>query len=294
MMREMRRLMGLIALTALMGCSPEPPLHLYDAEEVVVDVPLVDLDLQVYWDYEMAFGIDYDWQAEWYYGWDDDDIGLWGDIGYTIPSLFELRRYYTASKPYGDHTGVLATQVSGTHFQGRYDWGFWDILCWNHITTIDGIQSIIFDEETSLDSVTAETNHTMRSSRYNAPKFVYAFHAPEPLFAAYERAIEINESLEGFVYDKERNVYVKKLDMTLEPITYIYLTQVILHNNRGRVVSADGSASLSGMARSTTLNTGRAGSDAITVDYRARMKTDCDKDGEKVDIIGGRLLTFGI
>lgn len=294
MMHEMRRLVGLIALTALMGCSPEPPLHLYDAEEVVVDVPLVDLDLQVYWDYEMAFGIDYDWQAEWYYGWDDDDIGLWGDIGYTIPSLFELRRYYTANKPYGDHTGVLATQVSGTHFQGRYDWGFWDILCWNHITTIDGIQSIIFDEETSLDSVTAETNHTMRSSRYNAPKFVYAFHAPEPLFAAYERAIEINESLEGFVYDKERNVYVKKLDMTLEPITYIYLTQVILHNNRGRVVSADGSASLSGMARSTTLNTGRAGSDAITVDYRARMKTDCDKDGEKVDIIGGRLLTFGI
>ena len=165
MMHEMRRLMGLIALTALMGCSPEPPLHLYDAEEVVVDVPLVDLDLQVYWDYEMAFGIDYDWQAEWYYGWDDDDIGLWGDIGYTIPSLFELRRYYTANKPYGDHTGVLATQVSGTHFQGRYDWGFWDILCWNHITTIDGIQSIIFDEETSLDSVTAETNHTMRSSR---------------------------------------------------------------------------------------------------------------------------------
>ena len=156
------------------------------------------------------------------------------------------------------------------------------------------IQSIIFDEKSSLDSVTAHTNQTMRSSRYNAPRYAYAFHAPEPLFAAYDRAIEINESLEGFEYDSERNVYVKKLDMILEPITYIYLTQVILHNNRGRVTSIDGSASLSGMARSTTLNTGRAGSDAITVDYRVRMKNDCDKDGEKVDIIGGRLLTFGI
>jgi hypothetical protein len=298
----MKRMMWkLLVLTGLMGqmglvigCNPEPPLYLYDAEEVTMDVPLVDLDLQVYWDYEMAFGINYDWKAEWYYGWDDDDIKRWGDIGYTTPSLFELRRYYTGSEAYGGHTDVLATQVSGTHFQGRYDWGFWDILCWNQISTIDGIQSIIFDEKSSLDSVTAHTNQTMRSSRYNAPRYAYAFHAPEPLFAAYDRAIEINESLEGFEYDAERNVYVKKLDMILEPITYIYLTQVILHNNRGRVTSIDGSASLSGMARSTTLNTGRAGSDAITVDYRVRMKNDCDKDGEKVDIIGGRLLTFGI
>lgn len=289
-----RRLMEVIGLVGLVGCSPEPPLHLYDAQEATIDIPLVDLDLQVYWDYEMAFGIDYDWQAEWYYGWDQDDISMWGDIGYTTPSLFELRRYYTGDKAYSKHTGVISAQVSGTHFQGRYDWGFWDILCWNHVTTIDGIQSIIIDEKNSLDSVIAYTNQTMRSSRYNAPRFAYAFHAPEPLFAAYEQAIEINESLEGFVYDEERNVYVKKLNMTLEPITYIYLTQVILHNNRGRVVSVDGAANLSGMAYSTTLNTGRAGSDAITVDYHVRMKNDCNKDGELVDIIGGRLLTFGI
>ena len=291
MKKLMWKFVGLFGILGIIGCSPEPPLHLYDAEEVVIDLPLVDLDLQVYWDY---YGIDYDWQAEWYYGWDDEDSMLWGDIGYSTPSYYELRRYYTASEPYAEHTSVLSAQVEGTHFQERYNWGYWDILCWNDITTIDGIRSIIFDEKTTLDSVVAYTNHTMRSSRYNAPRFAYAFYAPEPLFAAYERAIEINKSLDGFVYDPERNVYVKKLDVVLEPITYIYLTQIILHNNHGRVISADGSASLSGMARSTTLNTGRAGEDAITVGYRARMKNDRDKDGEKVDIIGGRLLTFGI
>ena len=294
MKKLMKKLVGLLGLGMIMSltsCSPEPPLHLYDAEELTIDLPLVDLELQVYWDY---YGPDYDWKKEWYYGWDDDDIGLWGDIGYTTPSLFELRRYYTGSKPNGKHTHVLSNQVEGTHFQSRYDWGYWDILCWNHITTIDGIQSLVFDEETTLDEVTVYTNQTMRSSRYNAPAYAFAFHAPEPLFAAYEQAIEVDQSLKGFVYDPERDVYVKKLNVKLMPITYIYLTQIILHNNRGRVVSADGSASLSGMARSATLNTGKSGSDAITVAYQVRMKNDREKDGEKVDIIGGRLLTFGI
>jgi hypothetical protein len=82
--------------------------------------------------------------------------------------------------------------------------------------------------------------------------------------------------------------------MVLEPVTYIYLTQVILHHNNGRVTSTDGSSNLSGMARSVVLNTGVAGSDAITVYYNTRMKKDCKKDGELVDIIGGRLMTFGI
>jgi len=299
-MRRLMKRMVLAAFVGLMGfagivsCSPEPPLHLYDASEVTMDVPMIDLDLQVYWDYEMAFGIDYDWQAEWFYGWDDDDKALWGEIGYNTPTLFQLRRYFTGEKARAPHTAVIAAEVEGNHFQGRYDWGFWDILCWNRVHTLDGVQSLLFDESTTLDSVTAYTNQTMRATRYNAPRYTHAFNAPEPLFAAYEQAIEINKSLDGFVYDEERDVYVKKLNMVLMPVTYIYLTQVILHHNRGRVTGIDGTASLSGMARSTTLNSGRAGEDAITVDYRTRMKQDCEMKDERVDIVGGRLLTFGI
>jgi hypothetical protein len=83
--------------------------------------------------------------------------------------------------------------------------------------------------------------------------------------------------------------------MQLEPLTYIYLPQVILHNNKGRIVSVSGSANLSGMAQSTCLNTGIAGNDAIAVNYKMRMKNDKGfKAGEKVDIVGGRLMTFGI
>ncbi len=285
-----KTLLAALTMVSLTSCTPEPPLHLYNAREVVMDIPLVDLNLEIYWDYD----IDTDWQAEWYYGWDSEDIELWGDIGYTPPSVFELRRYYTGNVPMAPHTTVIESEVRGTHFQERFEWGFWDILCWNQVHTLDGIRSIIFDEESSLDSVTVYTNQTMRSARYNAPRFAYAFYAPEPLFAVYQQGIDINESLEGFTFDPVRNIYVKRLDAVLRPVTYIYLTQVILHNNRGRVVGIDANACLSGMARSTTLNSGRAGSDAITVDYQIRMKQNCKYRGEQVDIIGGRLLTFGI
>lgn len=286
-------LVAVVALT-LTACERNPELHLYDSLQVTLDQPIIDLNLQVYWDYEIGFGIDYDWKAEWYYGWDDQDRQLFGELGYTLPSRFNLRRYYTGIVPYAPHTSVIPATVEGTHFQGRYEWGFWDILVWNQISTLDGVQSLIFDEQTTLDSVTAYTNQSMRPSRYHAPRYTHAFYEPEPLFSAYDQAIEINADLKGFTYDPLRNVWVKQLAMMLHPITYIYLTQIILHNNKGRIVAIDGASDFSGMARTTNLNTGRAGSDAISVAYSSRMKSNCDMQGELVDIIGGRLMTFGI
>ena len=294
MRKLMRILLCLIGPTSLMGCTPEPPLHLYDAQEATMDLPMIDMDLEVYWDYEMDFGVEYHWETEWYYGWDDMDIEMFGEIGYTTPSVFQVRRYYTGDIPGAQHTGVIVDSIHGTHYQGLYDFGYWDLLLWNDIETKDGVQSIIIDEDATLDSVTAYTNQTMRVARYQAPRYTHAFNAPEPLFAAYEDTIEINRNLDGFIFDEERGVWVRTLKMILKPITYIYLTQVILHNNRGRISSIDGTADLSGMARSTTLNTGRSGTDAVTVYFNANLKKNCKKDDELVDIIGGRLLTFGI
>ena len=195
--------------------------------------------------------------------------------------------------PLAEHTSVLANTITGNSFNVQYTWGFWDILVWNDVDAIDGVQSLNFDEQTSLDYVYAYTNQTMIPSRYEA-NFTRAFYEPEPLFSAYDRGVEIDRDLTGFEFDSIHNVYVKKLDMVLEPITYIYLTQVILHHNRGKIIGVDGSGKLSGMARSTVVNTGIAGEDLITVYFNTRFKKDCDMDGELVDIAGGRLLTFGM
>lgn len=286
-------LVGLLLLTFI-GCKREPVLHLYDTIEVDFDLPIIDLSLEVYWDYEMSYDVHYDWRAEWYYGWDEIDEEIFGELGYTQPSVFNLRRYYTGMVPYAPHTTVQNDVIYGYSFQGSYNWGYWDILLWNDVNTIDGVQSLNFDEATSLDYVTAFTNQTMQPSRYHAPRFTRSFFAPEPLFSSYTQGIEIDPSLKDFEYDPVRNVYVKRLNMVLEPVTYIYLTQIILHHNNGRITAVDGSSNLSGMARSVVLNTGKAGSDAISVNYNTRLKKDCLKNLELVDIVGGRLMTFGI
>ena len=291
-------------LFALTSCERQPPLHLYDAGNAEFDLPIVRLSLEIYWDYEIGFDIKYDWRAEWIYGWDQADVDIFGEIGYKEPSIFELRRYYTGDVQYAPHTTVSRSRMEGTSFQGSFDWGFWDILVWNEIQSRDNVQSIHIDEETSLDYVTAYTNQSMTPSPYRAPssRYTNAFYEPEALFAAYDAGIEVNRNLDGFEYDAERNVYVKKLNMLLMPITYIYLTQVIIRHNNGRITSIDGNANLSGMARSVTLNTGTAGEDAITVHYNTRMKKNVPVNldipytvkNEIVDVVGGRLMSFGL
>lgn len=281
-------------LSLLACCIREPELHLFDGGEMSIDLPVIQLELDAYWDYEIAYGITYNWRAEWYYGWDKYDQELFGEIGYTEPTTYHLRRYYTGSTPYADHTQVLANTVTGNSFNGRYSWGFWDILVWNDVNSIDGVQSLNFDEQTSLNYVLAFTNPSMASARYNAPQYTRAFYEPEELFSAYDQGIEIDRDLTGFEYDPIRNAYIKKLNMILEPVTYIYLTQVILHNNRGKITAVDGSGNISGLARSAIINTGISGEDLVTIHYNTRFKRNCDMNGESVDIVGGRLLTFGI
>ncbi len=294
----MRKIMMLLllALLALSSCYREPPLHLYDIDNPALALPIVELSLDTYWNYDGNLGINYDWRAEWYYGWDDEDRRIFGELEYEEPTKFFLRRYYTGNEKEGTRIERRNAYISGRTFRASYDWGFWDILAWNDVKTIDGVQSLNFDEKSSYDEdVLAYTNSTMYSSRYYAPRYQNSFYEPEQLFSACEKGVEINKNLDGFEYDEENDIWIRKLNMYLEPLTYIYLPQIILHNNRGRINGVQGIANLSGMARFTSLNSGIAGTDAIAVNFNVRLKNDKDfKAGEKVDIAGGRIMTFGI
>lgn len=294
----MRKIMMLLllALLALSSCYREPPLHLYDIDNPALALPIVELSLDTYWNYDGNLGINYDWRAEWYYGWDDEDRRIFGELEYEEPTKFFLRRYYTGNEKEGTRIERRNAYISGRTFRASYDWGFWDILAWNDVKTIDGVQSLNFDEKSSYDEdILAYTNSTMYSSRYYAPRYQNSFYEPEQLFSACEKGVEINKNLDGFEYDEENDIWIRKLNMYLEPLTYIYLPQIILHNNRGRINGVQGIANLSGMARFTSLNSGIAGTDAIAVNFNVRLKNDKDfKAGEKVDIAGGRIMTFGI
>lgn len=294
-------MVNMIAFVAMLftfttSCEREPILYLHHEEKGEFEIPIVDLRLEVYWDYELVYGLVYDWRSEWHYGWDTEDMKIFqsDSLGYETPNVFQVRRYHTGMTPHGPHSRPYEDVISGYSYRATYDWGFWDLLLWNDIKTVDGVQSLIFDESTTYEYVTAYTNQTMHQSHYRPSKYTRSFYQPEPLFSAYAVAEEIRQDMKGFVFDSINNVYVKTLEMQLEPVTYIYLTQVILHNNRGKVTGVDGSANLSGMARSVRINDGVAGSDQVTVNYNVRMKNGCTFKDEKVDIIGGRVLTFGM
>ena len=276
---------------ALMSCEREPVLYLHHDNQVNFDFAVIELSLDVYWDYNIGFNTSYDWRTDWYYGWDDEDNRIFGHLGYVMPTAFDLRRYYMGETGQDHHTQVDAHYIEGNTYTDEFRFGYWDLLVWNEIG--QEVQSVVIDETSSLDSVTASTNQTMNQVRYN-PRYTHSFNQPEELFAGYEQNLNIDKNLEGFTYDSVRNVYVKQLNLQLEPRSYIYLTQIILHHNHGRVTGTSGISNLSGMARSTNLNTGVAGSDPVTVSYDVRMKRDVTVKGEQVDIIGGRLVTFGL
>ncbi len=291
-----------VAIVATAGlviasCEREPRLYLhYDGAEIEYEIPEIEFALDIYWDYELDYGIQYDWRAEWFYG---TDPTLFDQIGYTKPEHFELRRYHTDNVPYGKHTNVEAFPVSGTRFSRTFDWGYWDILIWNEIQGDDqGIQSLHPQE--TLDSVVFTTNPSPFPSRYQAPRQTRSYFQPEELFSAYTQAEYIDPELKDFIYDAERNIYIRKDSIDLHPATYIYLTQVILHNNRGRVTGVTPDANLSGMANSVNINTGISGLTPVTTYYNVNFKPGIDilRKGkaatENVDIIGGRLLTFGL
>lgn len=280
------------------GCEREPVLNLHRTN-IDTRWPIINLHLDVVWNYNPVYGFDYDWRKEWHYGDDPDLFGGIGEeaIGYHMPSVFELRRYYTGNVPFAPHTQKEEFIIEGYSFTHNYNWGFYDLLTWNYITPSghEEAVSIRINETTTLDSVFAYTGTTTRSINVpNKAMAVRARYQPEELFSAYNRAEEIDRELTGFTWDEERQIYYKNLKATLQPLTYIYLTQIILHNNDGRIVGVDGDADLSGMASSTNVNTGHTGNEPIVVNYNCHMKRHLDVNGEDVDIVGGRVLTFGI
>ncbi len=286
-----------LVLLSAVSCERRPPLHLHRGADIGFR-PIVDIQLDVYWDYAIAYDSIYNWQSEWYYGWDAVDQQIFGDISYVEPTMFNIRRYYTRNNPDAPHSVVYRTDGwRGKIYRADYDFGFWDILVWNDIKELSPVLSLIVDEETSLDRVTAYTHESSSQARYNS-KYTHAFYQPELLFSSYLEDEEIRSDYAGFeqMFDEETEemYWYKKMDVALYPCTYIYLTQIILHHNKGRITSVDGSANLSGMARTVTLNTGIAGTDAVSVNYDVRLKHNCDMPGESVDIVGGRLQTFGI
>lgn len=295
MKRQAKHVLGLLlalysSLFTLNSCI-EPPLHL-PAEEVMVEVPLVLVDLDVVWNLEV------DWKTQWHYDWDAKDRELWGDIAYPQPTNFEVRRYFLGDKPGMAHTSVDPFNIQGTHFRRTYEFGYYDMLLWSNIDSKEGVQSVIINEE-NLDEVTATTTGTHGISNITTGEGEEAmaglFNQPEIFYSTYPQDIHISRDYSDYdYYDDVEKVWVKKINATLNPLVYMYMVQIIIYNNHGKITGANGNNAISGFTSVTNVNTGHTGNKPCMVYFESRMKEDIEVDGKKADIIGGKLTTYGL
>lgn len=283
----------------------EPPLHL-PAEEVIVDMPLVQIDMDIVWN------LDIDWDVQWHYGWDDDDMKAWGKIDYPVPTSYEVRRYYLGESPGMPHTTSDAFTIYGKSFRRTYEFGYYDMLLWSNIDSQDQTQVLIVDES-NLDEVHASTTVSRGLSRvatrselndFNVvtgiptdnTQVTGLFNQPEIFYAAYPEDIHISRDKEDYDYfDEVEQCWVKHINCLLVPRVYIYLIQVIIKNNQsGRIKDTSGDNALSNMSAGTSVNTGHTWNMPAVVYFASRMKRNINYEGEKVDIIGGKFTTFGL
>ncbi len=298
-MRLRADIINIIAVCSLLLVSCiEPPLHL-PGQQLMAEMPAVQTDLKVVWNIET------NWNVDWHYGWDVADIARWGDIGYTEPTSYQVRRYFKGESTGPTHTEVDPPfSINGTSFRRYFSFGYYDLLFWSNINSADGTQVLVINE--SLNSVTATTTGVRGLSRSatrllnstgeedDGSSIIGMKNQPEIFYAAYPQNIYISRNLEDYLYDPVENIYIKKIETELRPLVYIYLVQVILRNNDGRVKGINGNSALSSMASGTDLYTGHTNNSPSVVYFDTRLKRNITVDGETCDIIGGKLTTFGL
>lgn len=277
------------------GCI-EPPLHLA-GRSVLTEMPIVQTEMEVVWN------IDTDWETYWHYGWDLVDDSLFGPIAYPEPTNFEVRRYYLGLEPGLAHTwdGRDAFTVYTNRFSRYYNFGYYDLLLWSNIDSPDGTQVVVIDEN-DLEDVRATTTGTRGITRLGTDlavtdsNTVYGiFNQPECFYSSYNEDIYISRKIEDYdYYDSINNVYVKRLNAQLRPIVYIYLVQVIIYENDGRISGVSGNNAISSLAANTSVNTGHTGNTPCLVYFASRMKKGLTVNGRTADVIGGKLTTYGL
>lgn len=276
-----------LATFSIASCI-EPPLHL-PGQEMKIILPQVDTDIDVAWD------VHTDVQVKYHFGWDETDAALWDSLEYPMPKLIEVRRYYTGENPDGAIVGKDGFTIDTPSFRKYFQFGYYNLLFWSDVD-FKGESPNVQIDESNPNNVIAYTNGSkgFNGRSENDDAIIGLHDQPEMMYGAYPKDVHISENLSDYEYDAENNVYIKHIEAILKPLVYMYLVQIVLHNNESIVQDVDGNAAITSLARGTIVNTGHTLDDACMVYMPTRMKKGIKIDGEEVDIVGGRLNTFGL
>ena len=274
----------LFLLTALTACRLEPALYLRETVQAQLSVATrVNLDLM--WQV--------DWQADWSFRWNVETLG---PLGYIEPASVRVHTYsLDADSNHKDHAvrNFYGTSAEIPVFVGTYD-----LLFHNNDSEV-----LLFDTDVVTDEVHCHTrvissglkdSDPVLTSKQklagtkvgeNALESEPVTLMPDGLFFLYDRGQVISDDLSLYEYIDGR--YILRIEGEMHPGTFIYLIQIHLLNNNGRVVGSNGGAALTGMAAGLNLNT--AATDSTTVSVPMDVYMDRTEN-----LLGSRVLSFGI
>ena len=284
---EWRRIIYALSLLAVLsGCQIDPPLHLRTLVET-------DVELKMEFDVDMMWQVD--WQAEWNFDW---DVEVLGDVGYSEPA--SMRMHSWSLGPDGERRSHVVNNFSGTQGRVKILAGTYDLLFHNNDSEVN-----LFTAEDELadqhsytrviakglrDAYPVQTLQQKASAGTKADEVTLeeaVTFLPDELFTMYDPAYFISDNLDD--YDYVDGHYILRIKGNLHPATFIYLIQVYLRNNNGRVVSSSGGAALTGVAEGVNLVSNLTHTQTVSVPFDMYINKESDPD-----LIGGRCLTFGI
>ncbi|MBP5626237.1 MAG: DUF5119 domain-containing protein [Bacteroidales bacterium] len=283
-----RRLIALCPLLLLAcGCRIEPPLHLRQTLDLEIELAL-DLDVDLIWQA--------DWENRWTFAWDPQ---VHGELAYEAPRSVRMHSY--ARNADGLISSMQVYNFMGTSGSIRAVAGTYDFLFYNNDS-----EALLFDTESSSYDVYAYTRTISSGLKLSTPvktlgqkqtgtKGDAELEAeddpvvlqPEGLFSSFTPERFISDDPAD--YELVDGRYVVHMEGTLHPSDFIWLVQVRLLNNAGRVIGSAGGCALTGMAEGVDLKTGISGTKNVTVPSDLLMDRSVDPDQ-----LGARIVSFGI
>lgn len=280
-----RRFIWILALAAVLvaGCCIEPPLHL---RRVVTTKVTTKVDVDLRWQFN--------WTTQWDFNW---NVTALGPLGYRLPSSIRLHVY--TQGPEGEHISHMVHNFVGSETQMDVFVGTHDLLFHNNDS-----EAILFKADEDLAPVHAYTRQIAKGLRESSPVYTTAQKAaglntkaddeeeieepvslqPDDLFSFYDINQKITDNPNDYVFENGR--YVLKIEGELLPSTFIYLVQVNLINNDGRIIGSGGGA-ITGMSEGVNLVTRETWTSTVSV------PTDVYMDKEQ-DLLGAKVYSFGL
>ena len=251
-------------LTAIVSCDDKEPDNLIPGE------PVDQIELNVSFNTASLDGLwGADWETKLQYDWDETD-STYGTLGYSEPELIKATIYHIDSKTgnrFGHFFKVFGLEDS-TH--SLYSAVKYDMLFYNF-----GTDSIIFNQSEDYKTYTAQANNLGRTDELQGA-FITGVE-----FAPYQSS---------------------KLEVDLEPYTYIYLLQIIIKNNQDNRITGADALTLTGLAKGTNLFTRTTFADTVSIttgdikplQNHREVRLEDDTTVQQAGIMAARILTWGL